>query len=126
MPDRKSFDYAVIRIVPNVERQEFINVGVILFARTLDFLDAKIDMSSVERLSVFPGKKNFELIRKQLKHYLAVCHGDDHVDYFSKISKSERFNWLVAPSSTIIQTSPVHTGISNDPVKSLEELFDIV
>ena len=119
-----AIDYSVIRVVPFVERQEFINVGVIVFSRTLDFLDARIDLS-LKRLKIFSDQTDIGPIRKQLQVLLKICHGEKQCGFFNNLSKSERFNWLVAPSSTVIQASPVHTGLTKDPQKTLNELYDI-
>ena len=126
MPDRNSFDYAVIRVVPHVERQEFINVGVIIFCRKLDYLDAIIDFE-LNRLKSFSPNSDLEMIKAQLKVFSTVCSGGSKAGYFGKLSKSERFNWLVSPSSTIIQTSTVHSGIcDNHPSQALRQLYELL
>ena len=122
MPAQHSFNYAVIRVVPKVERQEFINAGVVVFCRTLDYLGVTIDYD-LKRLTVlFPGA-NVMLIREQLKNLETVCAGGPAAGYFRQLDKSERFNWLAAPSSTIIQASPVHSGISDEPGEALACLY---
>jgi len=125
VPDRNSFDYAVIRIVPFVERQEFINIGVILFSKRLDYLGAMIDFD-LSRVKVFTPNCDLQMIESQLQAILTICSGDSDAGYFSTLSKSERFHWLVSPSSTIIQTSPVHCGISDDPSKALKNLYEML
>lgn len=123
MPDRKSYEYAVFRIVPYVERQEFINAGVILFCRPLNFLDVLIDFE-LERLRTFAPQADLKMIRSQLKAIQAVCAGSDDIDAVSGMTQSERFSWLTSPSSTVIQISPVHSGVCTDPGETLKELFD--
>ena len=123
MPDRKSYEYAVFRIVPYVERQEFINAGVILFCRPLNFLDVLIDFE-LERLRTFAPQADLKMIRSQLKAIQAVGAGSDDTDAVSGMTQSERFSWLTSPSSTVIQISPVHSGVCTDPGETLKELFD--
>jgi hypothetical protein len=126
VPDRNSFDYAVIRVVPHVERQEFVNVGVIIFCRKLDYLDAIIDFE-LNRLKSFSPNSDLEMIKAQLKVFSTVCSGGSKAGYFGKLSKSERFNWLVSPSSTIIQASAVHSGIcDNHPSQALRQLYELL
>jgi hypothetical protein len=123
VPDRKSYEYAVFRIVPYVERQEFINAGVILFCRPLNFLDVLIDFE-LERLRTFAPQADLKMIRSQLKAIQAVGAGSDDIDAVSGMTQSERFSWLTSPSSTVIQISPVHSGVCTDPGETLKELFD--
>ena len=123
MPDRKSYEYAVFRIVPYVERQEFINAGGILFCRPLNFLDVLIDFE-LERLRTFAPQADLKMIRSQLKAIQAVGAGSDDIDAVSGMTQSERFSWLTSPSSTVIQISPVHSGVCTDPGETLKELFD--
>jgi hypothetical protein len=123
VPDRKSYEYAVFRIVPYVERQEFINAGVILFCRPFNFLDVLIDFE-LERLRTFAPQADLKMIRSQLKAIQAVCAGSDDIDAVSGMTQSERFSWLTSPSSTVIQISPVHSGVCTDPGETLKDLFD--
>lgn len=125
MPESTSFEYAVIRVVPYVERQEFVNVGIVLFCKTLDFLEAMIDFE-LRRLMSFSPKSDLKMIRAQLQTIATICSGGAEAGHFGKWSKSERFNWLVSPSSTIIQTSSVHSGISDDPSKALKHLYEFL
>lgn len=124
MPDRNSYDYAVIRVVPYVERQEFVNVGVVLFCRTLDYLDVMIDFE-LNRVKSFAPDSDIMMIKDQLEAISKICSGSHEAGYFSRLSKSERFNWLVSPSSTIIQTSPAHSGICDDPSDALTGLYEL-
>jgi hypothetical protein len=123
MPAPHSYDYAVIRIVPRVEREEFINAGVILFCRTARFLAARVELDR-ERLEALAPGTNAELIQEYLDAIRLVCDGDPRAGAVGKWPQAERFHWLVAPRSTIIQTSPVHTGLCDDPQQALDHLFD--
>jgi hypothetical protein len=123
VPDHKSYDYAVFRIVPYVERQEFINAGVILFCRALNFLDVLIDLE-LHRLQALAPEADLKMIRSQLKAIQAFCAGGDETGTVQGMNQSERFSWLTSPSSTVIQISPVHSGVCTDPKQTLEELFD--
>jgi hypothetical protein len=117
------FQYAVIRVVPRVEREEFLNVGVILFCRTMSFLAARValDPRRVELLS--PGVDAQELAA-HLDARVRTAAGEPDAGPIARMSQSERFHWLVAPSSTVIQTSPVHSGVCDDPAVTLDRLFD--
>lgn len=124
MSAHNSFDYAIIRVVPYVERQEFVNVGIILFCQTKGYLDVKIDFE-LNRLRLFSPKANLALIRKHLEAIALICAGGAKAGSFGTLNKSERFNWLVAPTSTIIQMSPVHSGLSDNPAKTLKQLYKL-
>lgn len=118
-----SFDYAVLRVVPRVERQEFLNAGVIVFSLQKDYLEARIDVNEA-RLKAFWPELNIELVRRHLEAIPRVCTGDEDAGPIARLPKRERFHWLVSPRSTIIQVSPVHTGLcDDDPVKVTERLF---
>lgn len=122
MPAHISYDYAVIRIVPYVERQEFINAGVILFCRSRHYLDAKIDFQ-LKRLKSLAPQADLEMIRAHLAVIQDVCGGKDPENSLKSMNQSERFHWLTSPSSTIIQVSPVHNGICRDPAHALQDLY---
>ena len=118
-----SYDYAVIRLVPSIERGECFNVGVILFCRTRRFLDAQIE-PDYARLSLLAPELDVEPVKLQLDHLLCVCRGLPESGPIGQFSQSERFHWLVAPRSTIIQTSPVHSGLClNEPADILQHLM---
>jgi len=121
MPAKSSFDYAIVRVVPHVEREEFINVGVILFCRTRRFLDARMALD-VARLRVLAPHLDVEEIQEHLELIPRICAGDDSP--IGQLSQAERFHWLVTPRSTVIQVSPVHTGLSDDPAAMLEHLLE--
>ncbi len=123
MPATSSYDYAVIRLVPCVERGECINVGVILFCRTRRFLGALIQLDE-DRLHNFAPNMDFTSVQQQLDHLLKVCYGKAESGPIGQLSQSERFHWLVSPRSTIIQTSPIHVGLCTDPTAALQHLLE--
>ncbi len=125
MPDLCSFEYAIIRVVPQVERQEFLNAGVVLFAKTRNFLDVRID-KNIARLAHFAPSADRQKVQEQLQAIETICAGGAAAGYFGGLSQSERFNWIVAPSSDIIQCSPVHTGCGKDPAKELDALYKLL
>ena len=122
MPARNSYDYALVRLVPHVERGECINVGVILFCRTQRFLGASIHLESERALALAPHL-DLDFVRQHLDRIPLVCAGGEQAGSIGLLAQPERFHWLVSPRSTIIQTSPVHSGLCNDPQQALEELF---
>ncbi len=122
MPEHNSYDYAIIRVVPRVERGERINVGVILFCRTRNFLGALTHLDEKRLLALAPDI-DLELVRRQLQFITLTCAGEAEVGSIACLSLSERFHWLVSPRSTIIQTSPVHCGLCNDPEAALRDLL---
>lgn len=122
MPARNSYDYALVRLVPSVERGECINAGVILFCRTRRFLGALIHLDEQRALALAPHL-DLLLIRQHLDTISLICAGGEQAGYFGQLSQSERFHWLVSPRSTIIQTSPVHSGIGSDPASALQNIF---
>lgn len=122
MPEHNSYDYAIIRVVPRVERGECINVGVVLFCRTLGFLDTCIQIDEARLLALAPDLDLLE-VRRQLETMAQVCAGRVEAGGVGHLSQSERFHWLVAPRSTVIQTSPVHCGLSCNPAATLHHLL---
>src|SRR5579862_8131814 len=106
MPTASSYDYAITRVVPSVERGECLNVGVILFCRTRRFLDMRIDFDPLRLLALAPTI-DLEAVRNHLDTFILVCAGKPEAGYVAGLSQPERFHWLVAPRSTIIQISPV-------------------
>ncbi len=117
-----SYDYALIRLVPRVEREECLNVGVVLFCRTLGFLGARIDLNAARALALSPDL-DLTAIQQQLDTMRHICEGGPEAGPLGKMSQSERFHWLVSPRSTIIQVSPVHEGVCDDPEEALEHLL---
>ena len=121
MPDKFRYDYAVIRVVPKVDREEFINAGVILSCPDLSFLDAEIKLDESRLLALDPNV-DLDVVRNHLATIPKICRGGDEAGSIGQLPQRQRFHWLVAPRSTIIQTSPVHTGRCSDPQKALEHL----
>ena len=121
MPDQSRYDYAVIRVVPKVEREEFINAGVILSCPAQDFLGARIELDE-RRLLALDATIDLEAVRANLASIPLVCAGGPAAGPIGKLSPRERFHWLVAPRSTIIQTSAVHSGRCQDPAAALDHL----
>ena len=117
-----SYDYALIRVVPSVERGECLNVGVILFSRTLRFLGVRIHVDE-ERLRTLAPDLDMAAVQRQLDDIVQICKGGQEAGQLAYMSQSERCHWLVSPRSTIIQPSPVHVGLSTDPEATLEHLL---
>jgi hypothetical protein len=118
-----SFDYAIIRVVPRVEREEFLNVGAVVFCRTKKYLAARIELDEKRLLAFFPGI-DIETIREHLEMIPKVCEGGAAAGPIGQLSQSERFNWIVAPKSTMVQCSPVHSGVCTDAEGQLGRLVE--
>ena len=118
-----TYDYAVIRVVPRVERGEQINVGVILSCPDRDFLDARIEMDDAAVLALDPDA-DLEALRANLATIPLICRGGSVAGPIGELPPRGRFRWLVSPRSTIIQPSPVHTGRTRDPAACLERLMN--
>ncbi len=123
MSGEHSYDYAIIRVVPRVERGELINVGVILSCPAVDFLEARVDLDE-ERLRALDATLDVNDIRAHLATIPLICAGGAEAGPIGALPQRSRFHWLVAPRSTIIQPSPVHTGRTGDPASALERLLD--
>ena len=123
MPTLSSYEYATIRVVPYVEREEFVNAGVVLFARTVPFLGARIALDSARLLALAPTVDLVE-VQRQLALIPLICQGDPSGGPISELPLHERFHWLVAPRSTVIQPSPVHAGLCDDPQAALDDLLE--
>lgn len=122
---RKPFAYALLRIVPHVERGECLNAGVALLCRQHDFLDLRAHVDEA-RLAALAPDLDPAPVRSRLSALQDVVRGDPAAGALGALPPSERFGWLVAPSSTIIQPSEVHTGMTDDPAATLEHLFDML
>lgn len=116
------FEYALLRAVPRQERGEFVNVGVLVYSASLDFLRCKTHVD-VDRLRALDPALDLELLESSLKSLCVACVGDTEAGPVSKTSLGQRFRWLTAPRSTIIQTSPTHTGLTDDPEAELDRLL---
>jgi len=120
--DPQPFQYAIIRVVPRVERGESINVGVLLFSRTLDFLGLRVELDEALLRAMCPDC-DVSAIAAQLAGLERVVAGDADAGPIAALSTSERFHWLVAPASTMVQASPAHGGVARDPAARLDRLF---
>jgi hypothetical protein len=120
MPAPSLFDYAVVRLVPHVEREEFINVGIILFCRTLRFIAAQIELDK-QRLATLAPHLDVDKVEEHLDLIPRICAGDGPI---GKLSQADRFHWLVSPRSTTVQVSPVHSGLCTDPEAVLQHLME--
>jgi hypothetical protein len=123
VPDHSTYDYAVIRVVPRVEREEFVNVGVIVSCPAAGFLEARIELDDKRLLALDPSM-DLEAVRDHLATIPAICAGGEAAGPIGKLPPRERFRWLIAARSTIIQASPAHTGRCGDPRALLEHLLD--
>ncbi len=119
---REPFEYAVVHVVPRVERGETFNAGIVLMSRPKRFLGARVALD--ERLLVLLAPDcDPQIVRDHLDAVVGVAHGDPSAGPIAGLPMAERFHWLVSPSSTIIQPSDVHTGLTDDPEAMLEHLF---
>ena len=119
---RNPFSYAILRVVPRIERGECFNAGVVLFCRQRDFLGLRVRLDEA-RLHALAPDLGAEEVRGHLEALARVAAGEDDGGAIAKLPPSERFGWLVAPSSTIVQPSEVHTGLTVDPAGTLAQLF---
>lgn len=122
MGESRPFAYAVLRVVPCLERGERLNVGVVLFCRQFDFLELKVGMDEAKLAAIAPDADP-GAIRQRLESIRQVIEGDLAAGSLAAMDPSDRFGWLVAPSSTIIQSSKAHTGLTSDPAAELDRLF---
>ena len=123
MPAPVSFDYAALRVVPRVEREEFVNAGVILFCSERDWLDARVRLDG-DKVRALDPAADLVAIEQHLNGVPRLCAGDPDAGPIARLSRRERFHWLVAPRSTMIQPGPVHSGLCEDPEAALAKLFE--
>ncbi len=123
MQENYSFEYAVIRIVPRVERDEFINVGVVLYCQKKKFLGMKYHLEET-RLQAFPSAPALEELTPYLLAFQQICEGIKEGGPIAQLDTGSRFRWLTAQRSTIVQTSRVHPGLTPNPQQTLELLFE--
>lgn len=119
MSDKHLYEYAVIRIVPKLEREEFINIGLIMFSKKKRYIRAQYEVNK-QKISVFSIELDYECIDNQLQTFNKICSGDNTGGVIATMDVAERFRWLTAVRSTSIQTSRPHSGFSSD----LDETFD--
>jgi hypothetical protein len=121
----RPLEYCVLRVVPDIERAEFINTGVVLICRATRFLDCRIDLDEARLRALWPGTAadDLALIRGHLATIAPICHGDPAGGPIARLEMGERWHWLTAPASTVVQPGPVHTGLASDPAAELDRLF---
>ena len=119
----RTYDYAIVRVVPRVERGEFVNAGIILSCDVERVLQASIELDEAALLALDAGV-DLDVVRSTLATIPAICAGGADAGAIGRLSTRERFHWLVSPKSTIVQTSPVHTGQCSDLDAALEHLMD--
>ena len=122
MQDKVTFEYAIIRFMPKVEREEFFNIGVILFSKRKKFLDIKFQIDS-KKLAAFSCEITQEALTEYLKAWEAICKGIPYGGKIGTFELSDRFRWLPASKSTMILCSPTHAGLCDDPAKELDDIF---
>jgi hypothetical protein len=118
----QTFDYAIVRVVPRVERGEAVNVGVILFCRTAGFLGARVHVDRARLVALWPGL-DVEAVARAVEILPRIAAGEADAGPIAELPQADRFHWLVAPRSTVVQTSAVHTGLCDEPGASLSHLF---
>ncbi len=123
MPAPPSVDYAVVRVVPRVEREEFVNAGVVLYCSERDWLGARVELPAAKVLALDPAA-DLAILDDHLRAVPRICAGGEAGGPIGKLSRRERFHWLVAPRSTVLQPSPVHSGLCDDPQRALDALFE--
>ena len=123
MQDRHLFEYAVLRLVPRVEREEFLNIGVVLFCPGKDFLECRFDVNK-EKISAFYDDLDLQDLEDRLNAFEKVCRGNVDSGPIGQLNAASRFRWLSAYRSTILQTSRIHPGLCKDPDETLGKLFD--
>lgn len=116
------YSFAVVRVVPRVERGESVNAGIILYSREQDYLNARMALDPARVLAIDPAA-DVALIERHLSTFVAISVGDAAAGPMAELPPSERFHWLTAPRSTIIQTSPVHVGETDNPAVTLDDLL---
>ncbi|HSO28642.1 MAG TPA: DUF3037 domain-containing protein [Candidatus Sulfomarinibacteraceae bacterium] len=121
----EAFEYAVLRVAPRVDRGELVNAGVVLYCRTLRFLDCRIELDEARRRVLLALEPTLDLdgVLRHLAVIEQIVRGDPAGGTVATLAAPERFRWVVSPSSTMIQPSEVHTGVTTDPAASLEHLF---
>lgn len=117
-----SYDYAVLRVAPSVEREEFVNAGVVLHCPERAYLACRVHLHERRLRALWPAL-DLDLIRQHLDAFPRIAAGDPDAGPIAQLSRRERFQWLVSPRSTIIQVSPVHTGMCDAPETTLDEIF---
>jgi hypothetical protein len=122
---RQLFEYALVRVVPRVERGECMNVGVLIWCQAVEYLDLRCVLD-LPRLAALDPFLDVASVRTHLDALHQVCLGGPEAGAAGAMSPGERFRWLTAPRSTVVQTSPVHTGVTTDPAAELDHLVELL
>jgi hypothetical protein len=122
---RDTFEYAVLRVMPRVERGEFLNAGVLVYCRQRDYLGSRVHLDP-ERLRMLDPTADAAAIGRALQAAADVCAADPGVGAAGREALGSRFRWLTAPRSTVVQTGPVHTGLTADPDAEADRLFGLL
>jgi len=122
MQEKHLFEYAVIRVMPRVEREEFLNVGVILYCAGRGFLQTRYELNEA-RLRAFAGELDVQELQERLRAFERICAGRREGGAIGQLPVASRFRWLTATRSTVVQTSPVHPGLCADPAETLAQLY---
>ncbi len=125
MAEARAYSYAVLRVVPRVERDEFINAGVILFSQETRFLGARVSLDE-RRLHALACEADAEVVQRHLQAIVKICAGEVEAGVIAKLPQKERFHWLTAPRSTVLQISPIRTGLTADPRATLDHLLSVL
>ncbi len=123
MPDKYTFEYAIVRLVPKVEREEFFNIGVILFCKRLKYLGVRFHVNP-SKLAAFTEDLEVQDVTKYLQSWNCICAGNSSGGAIAEFEQSDRFRWLAASRSTIIQSSKTHPGLCEEPEKELHDIFE--
>jgi len=123
MQDNKLYEYAILRVVPRMEREEFVNVGVIVYCSGAGYLDCQSHIDA-DRLTAFAPQLDLNEIAEYLHAFRLICHGDKQGGTIAALPAASRFRWLTATRSTVLQASKVHPGFCSDPGKTLQHLFE--
>lgn len=125
MSDRHVFEYALLRVVPRIERGECVNAGVLVYCRPKSFVAARTHLDEARLLALDP-KADLSGVRAALRAVEGVCVGGDAAGQAARDDAGRRFRWLIAPRSTIVQPGPVHTGLTADPAAEVERLLELL
>lgn len=123
MQEKHMYKYAVIRFVPRVEREEFINIGLIMFSKRSRFLKARYTLNE-DKLSLFPSELDLDSLKQQLVCFEKICEGGKDGGFIATLEQAEQFGWLTATRSASIQTSSTRMGFSKDLAKTFERLYE--
>ena len=124
-PSRSAFSYAVVRVVPDIEREEFVNAGLIMFCRARRYLAARTHLDA-DALETLRAGCDLDAILQQLRFVRQVAAGEVASPPFAAMSQSERFHWLTTPRSTVVQPGPLHAGTTDDPSATFEHLYGVL